>query len=111
MLRVPVLSEEGKPLSPAKAHRVRPWLKTGKAVVVYNDLDIFPVQLIKCNQNKVLLSNQSPVVAAKHWANYPAFSSIVKSDSSMGLDLTAIPLQVTALPPLPLTLNLGSHAN
>ena len=45
MIRVPVLSPKGKPLMPAKASRVRRWLKSGKAKVVHNDLGIFQVQL------------------------------------------------------------------
>ncbi|MEQ8753883.1 MAG: RRXRR domain-containing protein [Coleofasciculus sp. G1-WW12-02] len=47
MIRVPVLSPKGKPLMPAKASRVRRWLKTGKAKVVHDDLGIFQVQLVK----------------------------------------------------------------
>lgn len=47
MLRVPVLSPDNKCLMPAKASRVRRWLKAGIAKVVYNDLGIFQVQLIK----------------------------------------------------------------
>ncbi|MEQ9671521.1 RRXRR domain-containing protein [Coleofasciculus sp. G2-EDA-02] len=45
MIRVPVLSPDGEPLMPAKASRVRRWLKSGKAKVVHNDLGIFQVQL------------------------------------------------------------------
>jgi len=48
MLRVPVLSPSSKPLMPTKASRARRWLKEGKARVVYNDLGIFQVQLIRC---------------------------------------------------------------
>lgn len=47
MIRVPVLSPDGEPLMPAKASRVRRWLKAGKAKVVHNDLGIFQVQLIE----------------------------------------------------------------
>lgn len=47
MLRVPVLTPSGNPLMPAKASRVRRWLKEGKAQVVYNDLGIFQVQLVR----------------------------------------------------------------
>ncbi|MEW6498984.1 MAG: RRXRR domain-containing protein [Cyanobacteriota bacterium] len=45
MLRVPVLSKSGKPLMPTKASRARRWLKEGKAQVVYNDLEVFAIQL------------------------------------------------------------------
>jgi len=48
MYRVPVLSPSGKPLMPTKPSRARRWLKQGKAKVVYNDLGIFQIQLIKC---------------------------------------------------------------
>lgn len=44
--RVPVLSQKGQPLMPAKASRIRRWLKVGKAKVIHNDLNIFCVQLI-----------------------------------------------------------------
>ncbi len=46
MLRVPVLSSTGQPLMPAKASRVRCWLKDGKAKIVHNNLGIFQVQLL-----------------------------------------------------------------
>jgi hypothetical protein len=48
MQRVPVLTPSGKPLMPTKPSRARRWLKQGKAKVVYNDLGIFQIQLIKC---------------------------------------------------------------
>ncbi|WP_414587965.1 RRXRR domain-containing protein [Scytonema sp. PCC 10023] len=48
MQRVPVLSPSGKPLMPTKPSRARRWLKQGKAKVVYNDLGIFQIQLVKC---------------------------------------------------------------
>jgi hypothetical protein len=47
MIRVPVLSPDGEPLMPAKASRVRRWLKAGKAKVVHNDLNLFQVQLVE----------------------------------------------------------------
>ncbi|MEB3180456.1 MAG: RRXRR domain-containing protein [Nostocaceae cyanobacterium] len=52
MLRVPVLTPSGKPLMPTKASRARRWLKEGKARVVYNDLGIFQVQLIRCPRTR-----------------------------------------------------------
>ncbi|MEB3281893.1 MAG: RRXRR domain-containing protein [Lyngbya sp.] len=45
MYRVPVISKSGKPLMPAKASRVRRWLKEGKAKIYRNDLQQFAVQL------------------------------------------------------------------
>ncbi|MHC5676150.1 RRXRR domain-containing protein [Nostoc sp.] len=52
MLRVPVLSKSGLPLMPTKSSRARRWLKEGKARVVYNDLGIFQIQLIKAAGEK-----------------------------------------------------------
>jgi hypothetical protein len=46
MERVPVVSLEGKPLMPTKPSRARKWLKEGKAVGKFNDLNQFYVQLI-----------------------------------------------------------------
>ncbi|BAY44887.1 hypothetical protein SAMD00079811_24890 [Scytonema sp. HK-05] len=48
MQRVPVLTPSGKALMPTKPSRARRWLKQGKAKVVYNDLGIFEIQLIRC---------------------------------------------------------------
>ena len=48
MQRVPVLTPSGKPLMPTKPSRARRWLKQGKAKVVYNDLGIFQIQLLRC---------------------------------------------------------------
>jgi hypothetical protein len=44
--RVSVLAPDGTALMPAKASRVKRWLKTGKAKVLHNDLNIFQVQLL-----------------------------------------------------------------
>ncbi|WP_366513903.1 RRXRR domain-containing protein [Moorena sp. SIOASIH] len=46
MLRVPVISPDGKPLMPTKASRARRWLNQGLAVVYPNDLNVFAVQLV-----------------------------------------------------------------
>ncbi|NEO48856.1 MAG: hypothetical protein F6K55_34095 [Moorea sp. SIO4A3] len=46
MLRVPVISPNGKPLMPTKASRARRWLKQGFAVVYPNDLNIFAIKLV-----------------------------------------------------------------
>lgn len=45
MQRVPVISKDGKPLMPTKPSRARRWIKEGKAIGKFNDLDIFYVQL------------------------------------------------------------------
>ena len=45
MPRVSVISQDGQPLMPTKPSRARRWLKEGKAVGKFNDLDIFYVQL------------------------------------------------------------------
>lgn len=46
MNRVPVISKDGTPLMPTKPSRARRWIKEGKAIGKFNDLDIFYVQLI-----------------------------------------------------------------
>jgi hypothetical protein len=46
MERVPVVSQDGKPLMPTKASRARRWIKEGKAIGKFNDLNQFYVQLI-----------------------------------------------------------------
>ncbi|MEQ8755443.1 MAG: RRXRR domain-containing protein [Coleofasciculus sp. G1-WW12-02] len=45
MNRVPVVSEEGKPLMPTKPSRARRWVKEGKAVGKWSDLGVYYVQL------------------------------------------------------------------
>lgn len=45
-MRVPVLNPDGSPAMPTKSSRARRWLQEGKARVVYNNLNVFCVQLI-----------------------------------------------------------------
>jgi hypothetical protein len=47
MQRVPVISHDRKPLMPTKPSRARRWIKEGKAVGKFNDLNQFYVQLTK----------------------------------------------------------------
>ena len=51
MPRVPVISKDGKPLMPTKPSRARRWIKEGKAIGKFNDLDIFYVQLTTESSN------------------------------------------------------------
>ncbi|NMG21558.1 RRXRR domain-containing protein [Brasilonema bromeliae] len=45
-MRVSVLDKDGKPLMPTKPSRARRWLKEGKAKIVYNNLNVFCIQLL-----------------------------------------------------------------
>lgn len=47
MIRVPVISQEGKPLMPTKPSRARKWVKAGKAVGKWSDLGVYYVQLLQ----------------------------------------------------------------
>jgi hypothetical protein len=47
MIRVPVVSQNGKPLMPTKSSRARKWVKEGKAVGLWSDVGIYYVQLVK----------------------------------------------------------------
>lgn len=46
-MRVPVLNPDSTPAMPTKPSRARRWLKEGIAKVVYNDLNIFCIQLVE----------------------------------------------------------------
>ena len=46
MERIPVISIDGNPLMPTKPSRARKWIKQGKAIGKFNDLNQFYVQLI-----------------------------------------------------------------
>ncbi|MCD8490190.1 MAG: RRXRR domain-containing protein, partial [Desertifilum sp.] len=45
MLKVPVVSPDGKPLMPTKPSRARRWIRESLAVGKWSDLGVFYVQL------------------------------------------------------------------
>ena len=47
MIRVPVISQDGKPLMPTKSSRARKWVKQGKALGKWSDVGIYYVQLLE----------------------------------------------------------------
>jgi len=47
MVRVPVVSQDGKPLMPTKPSRARRWVKNGIAISRWSDLGVYYVQLVK----------------------------------------------------------------
>lgn len=47
MIRVPVVSKDGKPLMPTKSSRARRWVEQGKAVDRWSDVGIYYVQLLE----------------------------------------------------------------
>ncbi|GAB4185650.1 MAG: hypothetical protein Fur006_24320 [Coleofasciculaceae cyanobacterium] len=47
MIRVPVVSQNGKPLMPTKSSRANKWVKQGKAVGKWSDVGIYYVQLLE----------------------------------------------------------------
>lgn len=51
-LRIPVVSQDGKPLMPAKPSRVRHWIEQGKAVKMWSDVGLFYVQLTQPSGDK-----------------------------------------------------------
>lgn len=45
-MRVSVLNPDGTPAMPTKPSRANRWLKSGRAKVVHNDLNVFSIQLL-----------------------------------------------------------------
>lgn len=62
MVRVPVVSQEGKPLMPTKSSRARRWVKEGKAVGKWSDIGIYYVQLINSagNETQIVVAGVDP---------------------------------------------------
>ena len=55
MIRVPVVSQEGKPLMPTKPSRARKWVKQGIAIGRWSDLGVYYVQMLSPTQEETQL--------------------------------------------------------
>ena len=53
MIRVPVVSQNGKPLMPTKSSRAKKWVKQGKAVGKWSDVGIYYVQLLESSGEEI----------------------------------------------------------
>lgn len=70
MLRVPVVSPDGKPLMPTKPSRARRWIRDGLAVKKWSDLGVFYVQLIQQSSGRKTAKKGlgfSPVMVGQKW--------------------------------------------
>lgn len=66
MIRVPVVSNKGKPLMPTKASRARRWVKEGKAIGKWSDVGVYYVQLV----NQTEEETQPIVIGVDPGKNY-----------------------------------------
>ncbi len=77
MLRVPVVSPEGKPLMPTKPSRARRWIRNGLAVKKWSDLGVFYVQLIQQPSGEDVQSVALGIDPGKHYSGIGVQSSKV----------------------------------
>lgn len=77
MLRIPVVSPDGKPLMPTKPSRARRWIRDGLAVGKWSDLEVFYVQLTQQRSGEETQPVAMGIDPGKHYSGVGVQSSKV----------------------------------
>lgn len=77
MLRIPVVSPDGKPLMPTKPPRARRWIRDGLAKKKWSDLGVFYVQLVQQSSGAEVQPVALGIDPGKHYSGIGVQSSKV----------------------------------